>query len=97
MRFRVSESAQHDLEEIFAYWAEHAGYPVASRIIDDIVDRFRLLGEHPRSGREANEIAKGVRCFPAGTYLIYYRVERRFANIVHVFHGARNQVKAFKV
>lgn len=96
MRFSVSQSAEQDLEEIFLYWAEQAGDSVAARITDDIVDRFRFLGEYPRSRRDASQIARGVRCFPAGRYLIDYRVERRITYIVHVFHGSRDQTAAFK-
>jgi hypothetical protein len=37
-----------------------------------------------------------VRCFPAGKYLIYYRNTRRGTDILHIFHGARDQKRAFK-
>jgi plasmid stabilization system protein ParE len=33
---------------------------------------------------------------PAGKYLIYYRRTRRGTEILHVFHGSRNQMRAFK-
>jgi toxin ParE1/3/4 len=96
MRLRVSKAAEADLEEIFLYWAERVSVSVAGRVIDAIVDRFRLLGEFPKAGRAAEEIAKRVRCFPAGNYLIYYRTKRGFTDILHVFHGARDQKPAFR-
>ena len=96
MRYRVSENAQRDLEEIFVYWAERAGLEIADRIIDKISDRFWLLGEQPGAGKATEGIAAGVRCFPAGKYLIYYRATRRGTDILHVFHGARDQRKALK-
>jgi toxin ParE1/3/4 len=95
MRFRVSDSAEADLEEIFVYWAERVNDSVADRVIDDIVDRFRLLGEFPEAGKSVDQMAAGVKCFPVGKYLIYYRRDRKVIDILHVFHGARDQKRAF--
>jgi toxin ParE1/3/4 len=95
MRHRVSADAQRDLDEIFVYWATRAEVDVADRLIDSITDRFWLIGEHPHAGRASEEMAPGVRCFPAGKYLIYYRKTRRGVDILHVFHGARHQVRTF--
>jgi toxin ParE1/3/4 len=95
-RYRTSRDAEVDLDELFQYWAERAGPEVADRLIDSIVDRFWLVGEHPDGGRPSDEIGAGVRCFPAGKYLIYYRRTGRATEILHIFHGARNQKRAFK-
>jgi toxin ParE1/3/4 len=91
MRFRISIDAEHDLDEIFLYWAERAGLEIADRIVDAITDRFWLLGQYPHAGKAAVHIASGVKCFPAGKYLIYYRQTRRGTDILHIFHGARDQ------
>ena len=96
MRYGVSENAERDLEEIFSYWAERASLEIADRIIDKDTDRFWLLGEHPGAGKVSEGIAAGVKCFPAGIYLIYYRATRRGTDILHVFHGARDQRRAIK-
>jgi toxin ParE1/3/4 len=96
MRYRVSENAERDLDEIFCYWAERASPEIADRIVDKITDRFWLLGEHPDAGRASDDIAVGVKCFPAGKYLIYYRAMHGGTDILHVFHGARDQRKALK-
>jgi toxin ParE1/3/4 len=96
MAFRVSKDAERDLDGIFLYWAKRAGLNVADRIIDNITDRFWLVGEHPEAGRASEEIAHGVRCFPAGKYLIYYRRTRACTEILHIFHRARDQGRVFK-
>jgi len=95
MRYRVSADAERDLEEIFLYWASRASLVTADRVVDRITDRFWLLGEHPDAGKPAGDIAVGVKCFPAGKYLIYYRKTRRGTDILHIFHGARDQRTAF--
>ena len=93
-RYRVSKSAERDLGSIFVYWAERAGVPVADRLIDAIVERFRMLGEYPAAGVACADLAVGIRCFPAGKHLIYYRRSRRGIEILHVFDGRRDQKKA---
>ena len=95
MRYRVTKQAERDLEGIYRYWATRAGPETADRLIDSIVDRFWLLGEYPDAGRGSDDIAAGVKCFPAGKYLIYYRATHRATEILHVFHGARDQGPAF--
>ena len=95
-RYRVSADAERDLDEIFLYWARRAGEQVADRLIDGIMERFALLGEYPNAGRPSEDIAARVRCFPAGKYLIYYRKRGRTTEILHIFHSAQDQKRAFK-
>lgn len=94
MRYRVPAGAERDLDEIFVYWATRVGLNVADRLTESIADRFWLVGEHPDAGRPSEEMSPGVKCFPAGKYLIYYRKTRRGVDILHVFHGARDQRRA---
>jgi toxin ParE1/3/4 len=95
MRWRISDDAERDLDEIFLYWAERTNLAIADRVIDGIVERFRLLAEFPEAGRSSDELAPGVRCFPAGEYLIYYRRARKYTDILYIFHGAREQTQAY--
>jgi toxin ParE1/3/4 len=100
MQYRVTSQAREDLREIHFYWAQRASLEVADRLIDTITERFWLLGEFPEAGRHSSDIAAGVRCFPAGTYLIYYAARgsrnRRRIDILHIFHGARDQERALR-
>jgi toxin ParE1/3/4 len=69
----ILRSARSDIERIYRYWEERVSEEVAERIIERITDRFWLIAEYPSAGRASADIAPGVRCFPAGKYLIYYR------------------------
>jgi len=90
--YRVLKDAERDLDGIFEYWAERASVGAAERLIDAITERFWILGEHPEAGYACTNVARGVRCFPAGRYLVYYRKARRGVEILHVFHGARERM-----
>jgi toxin ParE1/3/4 len=96
MPYRVSRGAQHDLLEIFIYWAERASPSVADRIIEQVTARFKLLAEHPMAGKPASHIAAKVRCFPVGKYLVYYQKTRQSVDILHIFHSARGQKHSFR-
>jgi toxin ParE1/3/4 len=96
MGYRISEGAESDLNEIFLGWAERASLKIADRILDEIVARFELLGEFFEAGRPSDDIARGVKSFPAGKYLIYYRGSGEYTEILHIFHGARERWKTFK-
>lgn len=96
MKYRLSKDAMRELDDIFLYWAKRVSVEVAERLIDNITERFWLLGEHPTAGRSADEIAPGVKCFPAGKYLIYYRKKSGGIDILHIVHGARDQKHAFR-
>ncbi len=96
MRYRISADAERDLDEIFLYWAERVNLEIADRVVDSITDRFWLLGQHPDAGKAAGTIAAGVKCFPAGKYLIYYHKSRHGTDILHIFHGAQDQKRSFR-
>lgn len=88
MKYRISKSAERDLEKNYVYWAERTSPDVAGRVIDKIVDRFWLLAESPETGRACDEIRTGVKCFPAGESLVYYRIARKYTDILRILRVA---------
>lgn len=55
------------------------------------------LSDHPRAGVAARQFGAAVRKFPSGNYMIYYRPKRsKGIDILHVFHGARDQMEALE-
>lgn len=95
MRVHVTRSAERDLDNIWLYWAQRVSLDVADRMQETIAERFSVLAEQPSIGRKCEDMAPGVRCFPAGKFLIYYRKSRSTLTILHVLHGAWEQKKAF--
>jgi toxin ParE1/3/4 len=95
MRLRVTRTARRDLDAIFDYWARRVSPDTAGRLIYSISDVFPLIAEFPEIGRTRDEIMPGIRSFPSGQYLIYYRKGRGVVHILQIPHGARNQPYAF--
>jgi toxin ParE1/3/4 len=96
MRVRLVKSARRDLDDIYDYWARRSGPEIAGNLIYSITDVFPILAEFPLAGRVCNEILEGLRVFPIGKYLIYYRKERGCLKVLHILHGAREQARTFR-
>ena len=94
MPYRLSPLAERDLDEIWSYVAEDASVTRADRLIDAIVDRFELLAEQPRMGRNRPEFGEGIRSFVVESYVIYYRHAADIL-IARVLHGRRDQAAAW--
>jgi toxin ParE1/3/4 len=94
MAYRLSDLAESDLAEIWLYVAEDASPMTADRLIDAIFDRFELLTEQPRMGRNRPEFADDVRAFVVESYVIYYRHDEDIL-IARVLHGRRDQAAAW--
>ena len=53
------------------------------------------LATHPGIGMARDELAPGLRGFPVGDYLIFYRRDRGSIDIVRVLHGSRDLSRFF--
>ena len=84
--------ADSDLDEIWYHVATESGsVEIADRLIDAIADRFFLLASYPHIGRSrAEDLCPGLRSFPVGEYVIFYRVREGDVLILRVLRGGRN-------
>src|ERR1041385_6996242 len=92
MSHRIAPQAEADLDGIWYYVATETGsFEIADHLIDSITERFLLLSRYPRIGRPRDEeLRPGLRSFPVGAYIIFYRIEREDVLILHVIRGSRN-------
>ena len=88
MRLRQSPRASADLDIIYEYGATNHGTRAALAYIGAIEQRFRLLLDHPRSGRTEDTLVSGLRSMPSGTHRIFYRIEDNTITIVRILHMA---------
>ena len=84
-----SPRAKSDLVEIWDYIAEDSEAR-ADAFIDRIDKKFRTLSQRPGIGRLRDGLAVGLRSFPVGRYVIFYRPLSNGVNIVRVLHSARD-------
>jgi toxin ParE1/3/4 len=87
-----SPQTDSDLDGIWYYVASESGSAeIADRLIDSITERFVLLAEYPHVGRRRDEdLRPGLRSFPVGDYVIFYRVQDADIVVLRVLHGRRD-------
>jgi toxin ParE1/3/4 len=95
-RVVVSGPARRDLAGYWQYVARESGsLAVADRSQESIERCFAALGRSPEIGRPRDEIQVGLRSFPIGNHIIYYRLRGPRLHISRVIHGNRDQRAAF--
>jgi toxin ParE1/3/4 len=65
---------------------------VATRVVESIAELFWLLAQYVYLGRARDEdLRPGLRSFPAGDYLIVYRISKEgVVLILHIVQGRRD-------
>jgi toxin ParE1/3/4 len=90
-----SEPALQDYLEIWDYIArDNAG--AADRLLEMIDTKLQLYAENPRMGTARDRLSAGLRSFPAGNYLVFYRIVPGGIELARVLHGARNLSTLFE-
>ena len=91
-----SPAAQDDLFHIWTYIAEDSvGH--ADDFVHTIDEKYHLLADNPEMGRRRAELMEGLRSFPIGDYVIFYRPlpEGEGVEIIRVLHGAQDLESQF--
>lgn len=86
--FRTEQSRQ-DALEIWEYIAAD-NLPAADNLIDRIEAHLALLAASPDIGRQREELARDLRSFPVGNYVIFYRPRKDGVELIRMLHGARD-------
>jgi plasmid stabilization system protein ParE len=90
MRYRLTEDALADLDELWSYIAED-NVDAADRVVASILSACKLLAERPRIGHSRPDIiARPVLFWSVGKYTIVYRPDEAPLRVIAVLHGARD-------
>lgn len=88
-RLFFSPSAREDLNSIFDHIAND-NPTAAGHFVGKLKETCSRIAEFPSIGVVRDDLAPGVRCFPVGSYLIFYRSRAVGVEIVRVLHGSRD-------
>lgn len=91
---RLRPQAEHDLLDIWVSIAEHSP-SAADRVSDLLAHKFQILADQPLAGPARDELAQGLRMFPAEDFLIFYRPIEDGIDIIRVLHSARDLPSLF--
>jgi plasmid stabilization system protein ParE len=86
----LSTGVELDLDEIWEYIA-HDNIDAADRWVSKLFDAFVALARTPGMGHTREDLTDyPVLFWPVGAYLILYRVQNEFIEIVAVTQGGRD-------
>lgn len=95
-RLTITAAARSDLREIRDQISKDDA-DAAVRVIKRLRDRARLLAESPRMGRQrGGDLRSGLRSFPVGSYVLFYRPRSDGIVLIRVLHGARDLPALFQ-
>jgi toxin ParE1/3/4 len=94
LSFSLSREARADIDEILLFIATD-NLDAAISFNDRLDEAFIMLGDHPKAGRERPELNEGLRSFPHGNYLNFYRIWAGKVTITRVLHSARDLDELF--
>ena len=89
MKILLTPQSHEDLLEIWIYIAEDS-LKAADDVLTGIDQKIKLLARSPQVGRKREELASGLRSFPVGHYIVFYRLERKVLEIIRILHGSRD-------
>jgi toxin ParE1/3/4 len=93
-RFSLAPAARADLKAIWKYIARD-NQSAANRLRQRFEDAFLLLGRNPMLGQACDDLRAGLRFFCVESYVVFYEISSRGAQIVRVLHGARDARSMF--
>jgi toxin ParE1/3/4 len=90
----ITPEAEEDIGDILGYIALD-NFEASIAFYQRLIDLIETLAANPKAGRERKEISEGLRSFPFGNYLIFYRIWAGRVAISRVLHSARDLDELF--
>jgi toxin ParE1/3/4 len=93
---QFAPAALQDLRDIWRGLAEYGTLTLADAKMAMLQNKLMLLSQFPESGRRREELAIGMRSFPAVEFVIFYRVFDDYIQVVKILNGRRDIESIFK-
>ena len=93
MKVRLLPQAEADLDDIWYYIALDDP-DAATRTVDGILARLRVLASFPGAGRDREELYPGLRSWPINNYVVFYTVGDDI-RVGRILHGHRDVQRIF--
>jgi len=86
-KYRISEQAIKDLNDIWIYTFQKWSKKQADRYYDLIIGEIEFIADNFMIGKSAEQTRKNYRCIKVKSHLIFYRkVENETVEIVRILH-----------
>ena len=96
-RYKLTNEAVKDLEEIWIYTYQNWSVEQADRYYNLIIDEIEFLSSNPLSGRSMDHIKEGYRVSKVKSHLVFYKIITNAAiEIIRILHqrmDVKNRMK----
>ena len=89
-RLRPTPEAEADLASLLQYSAETWGEQRMASYAALLLSVLRDLAEFPGLGRQRDELRPGLRSYPAGQHIVFYRVSGDELIVRRIIHSRRD-------
>ena len=98
MKYRISEKAFEDIENIWLYTVETWSVQQADRYYNLIFDEIEFIAENPLSGRDYSHVRKNYRSTRVKSHFIFYRYgkEEKIVEIIRILHQSMDTEERLK-
>jgi toxin ParE1/3/4 len=94
-KFRLTQPAIQDIEQIADYIASRSGLDRADRFLSNLDAKFAKIAQFPNIGRQRDEILPLLRSLSIDNYLILYMPIGQDVEIFRVVSGYRDLSSLF--
>ncbi len=93
-RYKISQLAEQDLENIWVYLAQN-NQIAADKQIANILNRLPILAQFPDIGQVRDDLVEKLRSFPVKPYIVFYIQLDDGIEIVRILHHSRDIDRLF--
>lgn len=93
--YELSEAADQDIQDIYKYAEQEYGEEQAEAYTLELEIILDQLVRNPEMGRKRDEIRSGLRSFPKGYHIIFYRILTDRIRVIRVLHSRRDLTRVF--
>ncbi len=93
--FVLTRAARGDLLDIGRFTASRWGKAQRNAYLARLDDAFHQLAENPELGPDCSNIRPGIRKFPIGSHVVYYRRTGTGVRIVRILHKRMDVASSF--
>ena len=88
MKYKISNEAQNDIENIWLYTFETWSIEQADRYYDLIFDEIEFIAENPNSGKDYSHVRKGYLRSKVKSHFIFYKInpKENLVEIIRILH-----------
>jgi len=88
MKYKITNLASQDLENIWLYTFENWSIEQADRYLNLIIDEIEYLSQKPDSGLDFSSVRKGYYRTRIKSHFIFYRIDQKndIVEIIRILH-----------